>query len=264
MDIQKELFEDDLKTTAWIGEVVDNEDPTFNGRVKVKVMGKFDNFKNEDIPWATPDTYISSGSSTGAGNYDVPKIGTIVGVIFDNGNIYNPRYFKIQHVSKELIDEVISVSDNPYTVKALWYDTDVKLKAYFDETNGINVSYKDSILNIRNDNTIWLQHNDGLGIHIQKDMISLGSEIKSSEPAVLGDKNVDALKELHDRIKDLANAIKMFCITQNSVTSTVSLLTPLNPGYNTLLTQTINILVQLQNLPNNTIPATLSKKVTLD
>lgn len=264
MDIQRELFEDDLKSTVWIGEVVDNEDPTFNGRVRVKVKGKFDKFENEDIPWATPDTYFSAGSSSGAGNYDVPKVGTILGVIFDNDNIYSPRYFKIQHVSQELIDEVISVSDTPYTVKALWYDTDINLKTYFNEADGISISYKDSIINMRDDNTIWLQHNGGLGIHIQEDMISLGSETESAEPAVLGDKNVDALIELHDRIKDLTDAIKTFCTTQSSVTKAVYLLAPLTPGYDSLLAQVAGILGQLPNLLNTTIPATLSEKVSLD
>jgi hypothetical protein len=264
MDIQQELFEDDLKSTAWIGEVVDNEDPTFNGRVRVKVKGKFDKFENDDIPWATPDTYFSGGSSSGAGNYDVPKVGAILGIIFDNGNIYNPRYFKIQHVSQELIDEVISVSDTPYTVKALWYDTDINLKTYFNEADGISISYKDSIINMRDDNTIWLQHNGGLGIHIQEDMISLGSETESAEPAVLGDKNVDALIELHDRIKDLTDAIKTFCTTQSSVTKAVYLLAPLTPGYDSLLAQVAGILGQLPNLLNTTIPATLSEKVSLD
>lgn len=264
MDIQRELFEDDLKSTVWIGEVVDNEDPTFNGRVRVKVKGKFDKFENEDIPWATPDTYFSAGSSSGAGNYDVPKVGTILGVIFDNDNIYSPRYFKIQHVSQELIDEVISVSDTPYTVKALWYDTDINLKTYFNEADGISISYKDSIINMRDDNTIWLQHNGGLGIHIQEDMISLGSETESAEPAVLGDKNVDALIELHDRIKDLTDAIKTFCTTQSSITKAVYLLAPLTPGYDSLLAQVAGILGQLPNLPNTTIPATLSEKVSLD
>jgi hypothetical protein len=264
MDIQRELFEDDLKSTVWIGDVVDNEDPTFNGRVRVKVKGKFDKFENEDIPWATPDTYFSAGSSSGAGNYDVPKVGTILGVIFDNDNIYSPRYFKIQHVSQELIDEVISVSDTPYTVKALWYDTDINLKTYFNEADGISISYKDSIINMRDDNTIWLQHNGGLGIHIQEDMISLGSETESAEPAVLGDKNVDALIELHDRIKDLTDAIKTFCTTQSSVTKAVYLLAPLTPGYDSLLAQVAGILGQLPNLLNTTIPATLSEKVSLD
>jgi len=264
MDIQKELFEDDLVGTTWVGEVVNIEDPNFDNRVKIRVWGKFDLFADEDLPWSVCDNQQSSGSASGAGNYDVPKVGTTVGVRFDNGDIHQPRYFKIQHVSQELKDEVVSVSDTPYTVKALWYDTDINLKAYFNEADGININYKDSQINMRDDNTIWIQHNEGLGIHIQEAMISLGTETESAEPAVLGDKNVDALTELHDRIVDLTDAIKTFCTTQSAVTKAVYLFAPLTPGYDGLLAQSAAILGQLPALPNTTIPATLSEKVSLD
>ncbi len=263
-DLQQDLFNDNLKNTIWVGEVVDVEDPNFDARIKVKVKGKFDTFETSDIPWAEADNMISAGSETGSGSYDIPKLNSIVGIRFENGNIMQPMYFKIQHVSQELKDDVISVSDTPYTVKSLWYDTDIKLKSYFNEEDGINLSYKDSILNIRDDNTIWLQHDKGLGIHVQKKMISLGSEDESAEPAVLGDKNVDALTELHDRIKDLTNAIKSFAVTQSAVTKAVYVFSPLTSGWDTLLSQSLTILGKLPVLPNNTIPSTLSEKVSLD
>lgn len=263
-NIQKELFEDDLKNTTWIGEVVNNEDPNFDNRIKVRIKGKFDLFTDDDLPWAICENQISSGSISGSGTYDVPKIGSIVGIRFENGNIYQPCYFKIQHVSNELKNEIISVSDTPYTVKSIWYDSDIKLKGYFNEADGINISYKDSQFNIRDDNTIWLQHNNGLGIHIQNEMISLGSENTSSEPAVLGDKNVDALTELYNRIKDLTEALQKFAMTQSLVTGSVSYLAPLNGAWSSLLTTSLSILAQLPALPNSTIPATLSEKVTLD
>lgn len=264
MNIQQELFNDDLVGTTWIAEVTDNKDPNFNNRVKVRVKGKFDLFKDEDLPWAISDTQYSSGSSSGAGNYDVPKVGSLVGVRFDNGNIYQPRWFKIQHLSEELKNEIIIPSDTPYTVKALWYDTDIKLKAYFNEADGINISYKDSTINIRNDNTIWLQHDNGLGIHIQKNMISLGQEEKSAEPAVLGNKNVDALTELYNRLKDLTEAVKTFAQTQSIVTKSVYVFSPLTVALDTLLASSTAIITSLPNLPNNTIPATLSEHVSLD
>jgi hypothetical protein len=264
MNIQKELYQDDLVGTTWIGEVVNNEDPNFDNRVRIRVKGKFDMFVDDDLPWSVCDNQFSSGSSSGAGNYDVPKVGTILGIRFDNGNIYQPRYFKIQHISQELKDDVISVSDTPYTVKSLWYDTDINLKAYFNEADGINISYKDSQINLRDDNTIWLQDNNGLGVHIQKNMISLGTESESAEPAVLGNKNVDALTELHNRIKNLTDAIMSFCTIQSTITKAVFIFAPLTPGYDSLLAQSTAILAQLPALPNITIPATLSEKVSLD
>ena len=45
---------DDIKGTHWIGEVVDNADPSNLGRCRVKVFGKFDDLPDDSIPWATP------------------------------------------------------------------------------------------------------------------------------------------------------------------------------------------------------------------
>jgi hypothetical protein len=264
MNIQKDLYDDDLVGTTWVGEVVNVKDSNFDNRIKVRVNGKFDLFADDDIPWSISDIQQSAGSSSGAGNYDVPKKGSKVGIKFDNGNIYQPRYFKLQHVSQELKDDVISVSDTPYTVKSLWYDTDINLKAYFNEADGININYKDSQFNMRNDNSIWLQHKNGLGIHIQNNMISLGSESKSAEPAVLGIKNANALTELHDRIRDLTIALNSFCTIQSTITKAVFVFAPLSPGYDTLLAQTVNLLAQLPKLISTTIPATKSLKVSLD
>jgi hypothetical protein len=48
------------------------------------------------------------------------------------------------------------------------------------------------------------------------------------------------------------------------VTKAVYLLAPLTPGFDSLLAQAAAILGQLPNLPNNSIPATKSEKVSLD
>ena len=40
--MNKELVNDNLRETHWLGEVVVNEDPLLQGRVRVKVFGKFD------------------------------------------------------------------------------------------------------------------------------------------------------------------------------------------------------------------------------
>jgi len=61
-NIEQELFEDNLKDTVWIGEVVDIDDPLKDGRVKVKVFGKFDKLENDVIPWARPWNMFTAGS----------------------------------------------------------------------------------------------------------------------------------------------------------------------------------------------------------
>ena len=61
------LFSDDLRTSNWLGKVIDNQDPDFEGKVKVRVFGKFDDILDEDLPWARPTNRITAGGSTGSG-----------------------------------------------------------------------------------------------------------------------------------------------------------------------------------------------------
>ena len=96
---QEEYYSDNLTTSTWLGEVVVNEDPQYEGRIKVKVYGKFDNLSNEHIPWAYPANNTTAGSITGGGYYSVPRVGSIVSIKFDNGNIYHPEYFFHQRSS---------------------------------------------------------------------------------------------------------------------------------------------------------------------
>ena len=82
-----ELYRDNLRETHWLGEVVINEDPLLQGRVRVKVFGKFDKLPDDQIPWATPMNRDQVGA------HAVPRVGDIVAVRFDNGNIYHPEYW---------------------------------------------------------------------------------------------------------------------------------------------------------------------------
>ena len=80
----------------------------------------------------------------------------------------------------------------------------------------------------------------------------------------LGNKNVDALTEIHDRLDELTNAVKTFATAQDKITKAIYLLAPLNPALMTLLADVEVIISKLPNLPDTTIPSTLSTKVSLD
>ena len=43
MQEAKDIYNDNIRDTHWLGEVMDNEDPLLQGRCKIKVFGKFDN-----------------------------------------------------------------------------------------------------------------------------------------------------------------------------------------------------------------------------
>jgi hypothetical protein len=150
------LFSDDLKNADWLGKVIDNKDPDFEGKIKVKVFGKFDDMPDADIPWARPLNRTTGGSASGSGFHSVPKVDSIVGVKFDNGDIHEPEYFYMQHISDELKSEIQGSYDNAHS---LIYDTitDGAVKIFFTEQKGIMLDYKQSQINIKPDKSIIIQ-----------------------------------------------------------------------------------------------------------
>lgn len=155
----RDFYKDDLNT-SWLGEVVDIEDPQKIGRVKIKVYGKFDELANEDIPWAYPGTINNSGSDSGGSSFSVPKLGAIVSVRFDQGNIYHPEYYFHQHLSKEAKAEIEGSYANAHIIV---YDTVTEgaLKIFFTEEKGLMLDYKETQINIKNDNSIVIQTASG-------------------------------------------------------------------------------------------------------
>ena len=175
---REDYYIDDLRKSNWLGEVVDIADPKKEGRVKVKVFGKFDELENDFIPWARPATRISGGSKSGSGFYSPPKLGSIVGISFDNGNLYEPEYHSNQHISDELQSEIENSYENAHS---LIYDTITKggLKIFFTEKKGLMFDYQSVQINIKPDKSIFITNpnkdiielkNDGnLNITIKKD-----------------------------------------------------------------------------------------------
>jgi hypothetical protein len=167
----KYLNQDDLVVQEFLGEVVDNNDPEFSGRCKVRVYGKFDgresfddsasafSIPDEDLPWAYPagQTVFGGGSSYGAGSLSVPKIGSKVKIRFNGGNLYAPEYIALQDVNQGLIDE-ISASYQNATV--LYYDEDEKAKVVYTQSKGLEIFHKDSHIVINPDSSITIEHKD--------------------------------------------------------------------------------------------------------
>lgn len=150
------LINDDLKSSSYLGKVIDNNDPEFEGKVKIRVFGKFDDISDEDIPWARPLNKFTGGSKSGAGFHSVPKVDCVVGIKFDNGDIHEPEYFYIQHISDELKAEIQGSYKNAH---ALLYDTetDGSVKVFFTEAKGLMLDYKQSQINIKPDKSIVIQ-----------------------------------------------------------------------------------------------------------
>lgn len=129
-----ELFIDNLRDGHWLGEVVVNADPLNDGRCRIKVFGKFDQLPEAAIPWATPMNRDSVGS------HNVPRVGDIVAVRFDNGNLYHPEYWFQIDQNTELKDDVLNASDTPHDVISLVYDAERNLRIYHSPEDGLIIT----------------------------------------------------------------------------------------------------------------------------
>jgi hypothetical protein len=144
----------DLRDNDWIGVVGYNQDPLFSGRAKIRVFRLMDNISTEDLPWAVPINSTRMAGD-GAGSLSVPKIGIIVRVQFNNGDIYSPEYTTIQNIDTDLIEEI----KNDYQgTHVLIYDPDAELNVIYQPATGFKIFYKESFIQITPDSMITIQH----------------------------------------------------------------------------------------------------------
>jgi len=107
------------KLSYHVGKVVDNNDPTQQGRCRVRVYGiHSDVIPDEDIPWAIRDSSFVGGLK---GSFVVPPKDALVNVIFQDGDIYNPQYTS-KVVKKE---ETFSADhEEDYPNSMIFFETD--------------------------------------------------------------------------------------------------------------------------------------------
>lgn len=186
-----DLRSDNLKDTQWIGIVEETNDDLFEGRCKIRVLGKMDqrtdpaNTKSdyilpiESLPWARPSVASSGGSVTGSGTFSVPKLGSVVRITFDNGNYYCPVYHESLYPSDEVKTEIQNAYLNSHV---LIYDTAFGLagggneevtneregegiKVFFTEEKGLMMDYTTTAgpttINIKPDNSVEIINVNG-------------------------------------------------------------------------------------------------------
>jgi hypothetical protein len=200
MKIDSKQFQfDNLIGTQWLGRVEDNQDPNFDGRCKVRVFGKMDQrvdledansdfvIPTDKLPWAKSKNLSTGGSDSGSGTLDVPKLGSIVEITFDNGNLYTPIYGHNVYISDELKEEVEGSYENAHI---LIYDTafgqtiddtgEVSndregegIKVYFTEEKGFVIDYATSegstVFNLKPDNSVEVTNPNGDNVLMSND-----------------------------------------------------------------------------------------------
>jgi hypothetical protein len=131
----------DAKRT-YVGIVQDNQDPKKLGRVKIRVVGVFDQMELKDIPWATPWKDLNGNG------FNVPEVGKVLTVIFDSGNEYKPEYIYADFYNINLEKKINSLSGSNYTsMKALIFDH--KTQIYVNDDEGLKIDYKFNNINIK-------------------------------------------------------------------------------------------------------------------
>ena len=152
--------EDDLSSSDWLGEVVENDDPLKAFRCKVKIWGKFDSLTNDLIPWAYPQSNVFANTD-GGGNGSVPKKGTVVRVNFLNGDLYSPQYTGIPNLNKAMISEI---GGSYLDSHVLLYDEVEDLKLFYTPGVGFRFYFKGSQLTINSDKSITLEYDGSTSI----------------------------------------------------------------------------------------------------
>jgi hypothetical protein len=151
-----------LQDKDWMGIVEDNEDPEFEFRCRIRVLGLFDELPIEAIPWAFPANqgiFASAGGGFGSGS--VPKVGTMVKVKFNSGSKYAPEYYAIQNINSGLKGEI---SGDYQGTHVLVYDEDEDLKIIYQKGVGIKIHLKDSHVTINPDTSITIEHSSSESI----------------------------------------------------------------------------------------------------
>jgi hypothetical protein len=162
-----------LKESIFIGVVEDNQDPKKLGRIKVRVHSVYDEIPTDDLPWAR------SWKDLDGNQFNIPDVGKIVSVVFDDGDVHIPEYIYAEHYNINLENKLKSLSDSDYkTFKGIMVDHSTQI--YRSETEGLKIDHEYSNVNLDPYGNIQLNIRD------DKSIITLGSK-DAVESMVLGD-----------------------------------------------------------------------------
>lgn len=125
------------------GIVVDNFDPTYKGRCKVRVYGRHTEtvageyvILDDDVPWAKP----APANSTSGGNFNIPKVGQRVSV--DVVDPYTIIYYGPVDANGGVQDLLYENADDCENAKVVLFDGEEKgdyVKIYYLPENGLNI-----------------------------------------------------------------------------------------------------------------------------
>lgn len=124
------------------GTVVSIDDPTFTGRIKVRIPGFNDNIDIKALPWIVPaPSNIAAGD--GGGSISVLNVGDEVRVRYKNGESSDDmEWFGNNKLSHSLVNEIrkdyagthVLLWDNKNKVSIMYQPNETGLRFYLNET----------------------------------------------------------------------------------------------------------------------------------
>jgi hypothetical protein len=163
---------DELKHQVFVGVVEDNKDPKRLCRAKVRVFNVFDDIPVEDMPWAVPWKDLSGHEA------DIPEIGKVVSVVFDEGNPYKPEYIRADHFNINLENKLKAISEEDYlSFSSLMFDHSTQV--FVSASTGLKLDHEYTNINLDSNGNINLNLRDG------NSKVLIGSP-DSAQAAVLG------------------------------------------------------------------------------
>lgn len=136
-----------LNNKVQTGIVESIDDPTFSGRIKVRVNGLHDNIPTESLPWC-------NYSGTGYNQISIPNVGDHVRVKFSQDDVNSMEWYGNNTLDREFSQEIATDYAGTHS---LLYDYDEDLSIKYQKGTGLILYYKGSYLQLHPDNTITLR-----------------------------------------------------------------------------------------------------------
>jgi len=269
-NFKSKIQEEGLETfgryySIYAGEVVDNEDPEFVGRLKIIVPQIHDESPEN---WAMPRGMFCGN---GIGFFCIPNKKDSVWVTFLNGDPDYPVWEYGWFGKGEMIKDAKNNGNKP--TKMIWASTSGHRIEMDDKKGEETILIKDKEGNSTTMNKDGVEMIDKFGHKIimnnkaislvSSDKISSGTKDGSSEPSVLGNKNADVLTQIVTQLQNICTTLTTFATTQAGAAGANPMTAGLVAGYTTLGGAIGGISGALGSF-NALITATKSNKNTLD
>lgn len=146
------------------GIVESIDDPTYSGRIKVRVKGMHDNISMEELPWCTYGG-SSISSANGGGSISIARVGQKVRVGYKSSESTSMEWYACNTLDPKLREEIKSDYEGTHV---LLYDSACDLSIKYQPGTGLVLYFQGSFIQIMPDNTITLHYGVGAtGTQIQ-------------------------------------------------------------------------------------------------